>query len=214
MDMWITGRSRIVAAAIAVLTGTALLVQFAVNVADRGGDTAGELVRFYGWFTIWTNTAVAVVAGHVALVGRAKGPAHPAMLAATMVWIAVVGLVYNTLLAGLNHPPTVLRQIIDHVFHVVTPLAWPLWWLLLRPAGALAWQHLWAVLPLPLAYCGFSLWIGSQTGRYAYFFIDASTLGWAQVAMNIIGFAALFAVLMVLAIVWDRRRAARSLSRG
>lgn len=89
------------AAAIAGLTGAALLVQFALNVFERGGDTAGELVRFYGWFTIWTNTVVAIVAGHVALVGRARGPAHPAMLAATMVWIAVVGLVYNTLLAGL-----------------------------------------------------------------------------------------------------------------
>ena len=101
MDMWITGRSRIVAAAIAVLTGAALLVQFALNVAERGGDTAAELVRFYGWFTIWTNTAVAIVAGHVALVGRARGPAHPAMFAATMVRIAVFDLVYNTLLTIL-----------------------------------------------------------------------------------------------------------------
>ena len=169
MDTWMTGRSRIVAAAVAVLASSALLVQFAINVAERGTGPGDELLRLYGWFTIWSNTAVAIVAAHVALVGRARGAGHPALLAATAVWIVVVGLVYNVLLAGLNHPPTLLRQIIDHVFHVVTPLAWPLWWLVLRPretvGGALSWRHLPAVLPLPLAYCGFSLWLGAQSGR-------------------------------------------------
>ena len=206
MDARMTGKSRMFAAAISVLAGTALLAQFAVNVADRGTAPAGELLRLYGWFTIWSNTAVAIVAGQAALAGRARGLTHPALLAATTVWIVVVALVYNVLLANLNHPPTLLRQIIDHVFHVVTPLAWTLWWLVLRPCAALRWRHLPAVLPLPLAYCAFSLWLGAKTGRYAYFFIDVSRLGWSQVVINIAALAGLFAVLMLLAIVWDRRR--------
>ena len=213
MDEWLTSRSRAAAAAVAVLCGTALVIQYGINVAEHGRSPIAEASRLYGWFTIWSNTALAIIAGHVALVGRSKGPAHPALLAACAAWIAVVGLVYNTLLIGLNHPPTLLRQAIDFVFHQFAPIAWPLWWLLLRPAGRLEWRHIWAVLPLPLAYCLFALLVGGQTGRYPYFFIDVVRFGGAQVAINIIGLASLFLAVMAAAIWWDRR-AVRSLGKG
>lgn len=205
MNAWLTGRSRIFAVGIAVLCGTALLAQFMIGLIEGGRDPAAEVRHLYGWFTIWSNTAVALIAGHVGLIGRAKGPAHPALLAASVAWILVVGVVYNTLLVGLNHPPTLLRQIIDFVFHRFSPVAWPIWWLYLRPAGRLEWWHLWAVLPLPLAYCLFALGMGAQTGRYPYSFIDANLLGWGQMVINIIGLAGLFVATMAVAIWWDRR---------
>lgn len=205
MNEWLTGRSRIIAVAVAMLCGMALLTQYTINLIERGRDPVTEARHLYGWFTIWSNTAVALIAGHIGLIGRARGPAHPALLAASVAWIAVVGLVYNTLLAGLNHPPTLLRQIIDIIFHLFAPIAWPIWWLTLRPAGRLEWRHLWAVLPLPLAYCVFALFVGSQTGRYAYFFIDAGKLGWVQLVINITGLASLFVAAMAVAIWWDRR---------
>lgn len=198
-----------VATAIAVLCGMALLTQFGLNVVEHGRDPIDEVQRLYGWFTIWTNTAVALIAGHVAVTGRARGPAHPALLAASAAWIAVVGIVYNTLLAGLNPPPTLLRSIIDFIFHVAAPIAWPLWWLVLRPQARLHWRHLWAVLPLPLAYCLFSLLVGAHTGSYPYYFIDAGKLGPMQLAINITGLASLFAIAMAVAIWWDRRHASR-----
>lgn len=206
MEAWLTGRSRAAAVAVAMLCGSALLIQFGLDVVERGRDPATAVRHLYGWFTIWSNTAVALIAGHVALIGKARGPAHPALLAASAAWIAVVGIIYNTLLAGLNHPPTLIRQAIDFVFHVFAPIAWPLWWLTLRPAGRLHWRHLWAVLPLPLAYCVFALLVGAQTGRYAYFFIDAGKLGPAQLAINITGLASLFVAIMALIVWWDRRR--------
>jgi len=201
-------RARIAAAGIAMLAGCALLTQFGLNVVERDRDPVRAAAMLFGWFTIWSNTAVALIAVQAGLGGRATGLAHPALLAASTAWIVVVGIIYNTLLAGLNHPPTWLRQAVDVVFHIITPLAWASWWLWLRPAGHLRWRHLAVVLPLPLAYCGFSLWVGGQTGRYAYFFIDAGKLGWGQVMLNMTGLAALFAVLMAMAILWDRRRPA------
>jgi hypothetical protein len=201
-------RARIAAAAIAMLAGSALLTQFGLDVVEHGRDPLRAAGKLFGWFTIWSNTAVAVIAVQAGMGGRAAGLAHPALLAASAAWIIVVGIVYNTLLAGLNHPPTLLRQAVDFVFHIIAPLAWAAWWLWLRPAGQLRWRHLAVVLPVPLAYCGFSLWVGGQTGRYAYFFIDAGKLGWGQVTLNIIGLATLFAALMAVAIYWDRRRPA------
>ncbi|WP_164155723.1 Pr6Pr family membrane protein [Sandarakinorhabdus rubra] len=207
MEEWLQPGPRMAAAVIAVLAGGALLTQFGLDIVERGRDPAGEVAHLAGWFTIWSNTMVALIASHAGLMGRARGPSHPALLAASAAWIVVVGVVYNTLLAHLNHPPTLARQLIDQVFHTVMPLAWPAWWLWGRPAGALRWRHLAAVLPLPLAYCAFSLWVGGQTGRYAYFFIDVARYGWGQVTLNIIGLAAFFVGLMAAAIAWDRRGA-------
>lgn len=199
-------RSRIVAAGIAVLAGSAVLTLYALDVFERGRDPIMAALAMFGWFTIWSNAAVALIAAQAGMGGRASGLAHPGLLCASTVWIVVVGLIYNTLLAGLNHPPTLLRQAIDTVFHIITPAAWAAWWLWLRPAGMLRWAHLGWVLPVPLAYCFVSLWAGGRTGRYAYFFIDVGTLGWGQVAINIAALAGLFTGLMALAIAWDRRR--------
>lgn len=214
MEAWLQPGPRMAAAGIAVLAGGALMLQFGLDIVERGRDPAGEIAHLYGWFTIWSNTMVALIAGHVALLGRARGPGHPALLAASVVWIMVVGVVYNTLLSQFNHPPTLARQLIDLVFHAIVPLAWPLWWLWGRPAGHLHWRHLAVVLPLPLAYCAFSLWVGSQTGRYAYFFIDVGRYGWGQVIVNIAGLAVFFIGLMAAAIAWDRARVTRPAAKG
>ncbi len=188
-----------------MLAGGALFGQIAVDMVEKGRGLFAAFAGLFGYFTIWANGIVAMVAGWCGLIGRARGPGHPALLAASAVFILVVGVVYNTLLAGLNHPPTLLRALIDHVFHIATPLLWPAWWLWLRPRRALDWRYVWAVLPVPLLYCAFSLISGGQTGRYPYFFIDVSLLGWPQVIINSAGFAALFAGLMAAAIAWDRR---------
>lgn len=205
MEDWLEPKARAAAAGIAMLTGGALFGQIALDMIEKGRGPFEAFGGLFGYFTIWSNGIVAMVAGWCGLIGRARGPGHPALLAASTVFILVVGGVYNTLLAGLNHPPTLLRELIDHVFHIAAPILWPLWWLTLRPRRRLGWGHVWAVLPVPLLYCGWSLWRGGVTGKYAYFFIDVSLLGWNQVILNIAGFAALFAVLMAAAIGWDQR---------
>lgn len=193
------------AAGIAMLAGGALCAQILLDMVEKDRDLFTAFFKLFGYFTIWSNGIVAMAAGWCGLIGRRRWAGHPAVLAASAVFILVVGIVYNTLLAGLNPPPTVLRQLIDHVFHIASPILWVLWWLLLRPPQQLQWRHFWAVLPVPLLYCGWSLWRGAVEGRYAYFFIDVSVLGWSRTIINIAGFAALFVVLMLAAIAWDRR---------
>jgi hypothetical protein len=210
MEDWLEPKTRAAAAGIAMLAGGALFSQIALDMIEKGRGPFEAFGALFGFFTIWSNGIVAMVAGWCGLVGRARGPGHPALLAASSVFILVVGAVYNTLLVGLNPPPTPLRALIDHVFHIATPILWPLWWLMLRPRRRLGWGQLWAVLPVPLLYCAWSLWRGGVTGKYAYFFIDVSLLGWAKVGLNIVGFAALFAVLMAAAIAWDRRSRPRT----
>jgi hypothetical protein len=121
-----------------------------------------------------------------------------------VVYIVVVGLIYNLLLAGYN-PQTGLRKVIDLTFHTIIPIAYPLWWLTQVPRGRLGWNALAPALVFPLAYSFVAMGKGAITGKYAYFFIDIGKYGVSQVLLNIAGLALLYAALMAVVIAFDRR---------
>jgi hypothetical protein len=193
--------ARSTAALLAVLAGGALLVQIQLNTSTSPDGPWPALARLYGYFTIWSNTAVALVCAAYALGWRVR----PGILAAVAVYIAVVGLIYNTLLIGLHNPQGV-GLVTDRVFHMATPLLFPAWWWLVRTPGQLVWRDLAISLPLPIIYALFSIVRGASTGKYPYFFLDVGKYGMGQVGINIAGLALLFAGLMALAILADRRR--------
>jgi hypothetical protein len=200
-------RARRMAALIAIVAASAVIAQLGLNLA-RAADEGKALWRvpidFYGYFTIWTNTLVALVTGWFARGGFDKGLlGKPWLLAATLVYIVVVGLVYNVLLASSN-PQTGVRKLIDLVFHIGIPIAYPLWWWAMVPRGRLGWGALAPTLVFPIAYSFFAMGKGAATGKYAYFFIDIGKYGVPQVLANIAGLALLYAALMALVIGFDR----------
>lgn len=201
-----TAPDRASAAAIALIAGSALLVQVGLNMVDRGQSLGEALFNLFGFFTIWSNLAVVLVAARAAA-GRGDDLlARPQLQAAVVAWIIVVGVIYNTLLIGLN-PVSGIRWITDRVFHMATPLAWPAWWLAFRARGALAWRHLPTAMAVPALYCAFTLVKGAYTLKYPYFFLNVAKLGWPQTLINITGLVALFVALMAAIILLDRRAA-------
>lgn len=196
--------ARATAATIALTAGGALVVQIALNMADRGQSLPVALFNLFGFFTIWSNLAVVLVAGRAAIGGGDDVLARPQLQAAVVAWIIIVGVIYNTLLIGYNHVEGI-RWITDRIFHMATPLAWPLWWLAFRARGRLAWRHLPTAMIVPSLYCAFTLVKGQFTGKYPYFFLNADKLGWPQTLINIAGLVALFVALMAAIIALDRR---------
>lgn len=123
--------------------------------------------------------------------------------------LAIVGLVYWTLLAGMHHPEG-LNRLTNQLHHTIVPLATILWWLAFaarpqRMARAIA-----AVTIMPVAYAVFALVNGARSGFYPYFFIDRSTLGWGQIALNMVGLAFLFALCGALLLGLKRWLSARA----
>lgn len=213
-------RARQIAALVALCAGGAVLAQAGLNIAraaEKGQTVLESVLSMYGYFTIWTNTLVALVAGRYAAAGPGQGLFNrPATLAATTVYIIVVGLIYNLLLARYN-PVTGFRLFIDTMLHSVVPIAYTGWWLLLVPRVRLEWRALLTALPFPTAYAVVALVRGAVTGKYAYFFIDIGKYGLPQVLVNIVLLVLFFAGLMALLIALDRRlhgRATPSTSLG
>ncbi len=197
---------RRVAGVIAVVAATALVTQLALNFGKAPLKAIPYWrvpIDFLGYFTIWSNILVALVCWAVTR-GKSGLLTRPGTLAATLVYITVVAVIYNTLLIQLN-PVVGLGKVIDRTLHIVVPVSFVLWWLLLVPRQKLTWQDLAPALVFPSAYSVVALTKGSITGKYAYFFIDIGKYGLPQVLLNLVGLVLFFALLMALVIAFDRR---------
>jgi hypothetical protein len=200
-------RGRLVAGIIAVVAVGTIVLQLGLNLAGapaKGVPFWRVPIDLYGYFTIWSNTLVALVTGWFARGRYGRGLlGRPGTLGSTVVYIVVVGVIYNTLLVQYN-PQTGLRLAIDTMFHTIIPIAYPLWWLMFVPRGRLGWNALAPTVIFPVVYGVFALAKGSITGKYAYFFIDVGKYGLGQVLINIAALGLLYALLMALVIALDR----------
>lgn len=176
-----------------------------------GASLLGGLVSFFSYFTVVTNTLVAVVL--TCAVTRRESAARrwflqPWVSSAIAVSIVVVGLAYNLLLRHLWHPEG-WQFIADELLHDVMPMLFLVYWWRCVPKGTLRVRHLPLWLTYPLLYFAYALLRGHSLGAYPYPFIDVATLGYPQVFVNAGGILTGF-VLVALALIgldrWQGRR--------
>lgn len=172
----------------------ALVGQYTVTVALPNVTGAADAIwRMAGYFTVLVNLLLVL---HFAGLAAGRDPRGRAgsVTAGLVLSIAVVGLVYHTLLSGL-WSPTGRAWWADQGLHSVTPVLAILWWLVFAPKSGLGLGDLARWLILPLAYCLYAVARGAATGFWAYPFLDPTQHGTAGVALNIVAMVAVFAVL-------------------
>ncbi|WP_248739291.1 Pr6Pr family membrane protein [Pseudomonas sp. MWU12-2029] len=177
-----------------------------------GASLLGGLVSFFSYFTVITNTLVAVVLT-CAVTDRdsvaRRWFMQPWVSSGIAVSIAVVGLAYSILLRHLWHPQG-WQFIADELLHDVMPLLFLAYWWVCVPKGTLRLKHLPLWLIYPLVYFAYALLRGHLLGAYAYPFIDVALLGYPQVFVNAGGILAGFVLIALLVIGIDRWQSARS----
>ncbi|AMQ86828.1 MULTISPECIES: Pr6Pr family membrane protein [Pseudomonas] len=171
-----------------------------------GASLLGGLVSFFSYFTVLTNTLVAVVL--TCAVADRESTARrwflqPWVSSGIAVSIAVVGLAYSILLRHLWHPQG-WQFIADELLHDVMPLLFLAYWWLCVPKGSLRLKHLPLWLIYPLVYFAYALLRGHLLGAYAYPFIDVALLGYPQVFVNAGGILLGFVLMALLVIGIDR----------
>ena len=179
------GRALLVLTALLAWAGIVLQCAVAVRAAAGNGHSpAGAVLHAFSYFTVLTNLLVAVVATGLLLWPRRQHRlGSPALLAATGVYIIVVGITYALLLRRLWAPQG-LHWVADTLLHDVTPVLYVLWWLLYAPKRALAWSLPLKWLAYPALYALFLVILGAATGRYLYPFADVARFGSAAVVRN------------------------------
>lgn len=215
---------RLAASVLAVAAIVAQLVrtlEIALSSETAWGSHLPTVVaNFFSFFTILSNVLAAVVlaiGGIWALTNRKTTSAEPRLLAVLLVcastYMIVTGVVYNTLLRGIELPQgsTVLWS--NEVLHVVVPLIMLVDLLFAPRRRALGWSAVGITAIFPIVWVAYTLIranlvIAPATGKhwwYPYPFLDPHLNGgYGGVALWVLLIAAII-IATAAFVVWVGR---------
>jgi hypothetical protein len=193
----------------ACLGWAGLAIQLYLVLIGRWADNAsliGGLVRFFSFFTVWSNTLVAVAL--TCALSQRMSAAHrffrnPAVCAGITASIVLVAVAYNLLLRHLWHPQG-WQWVADELLHDVMPVTFVLYWALFVSKGTLRLVHVLLWMLYPVVYFSYVLLRGSSIGDYMYPFINVGNIGYVQAFTNAGGILIGFIVIALVVFGLDR----------
>lgn len=201
-------------AATAVVAAVALAIQIGLVISGASvlvttspvPDTATRLLRFFSYFTVQSNILVAITA--LSLVRRPSrdGRVWRVVRLDALVGITVTGVVHWFLLRPLLNLHG-WSYATDKLLHVVVPLMAVVGWVMFGPRSRLTPSVLLPALIWPVAYLGYTLAMGADSGWYPYPFLDVGRHGYPRVLANGAVIAVLFVATAALSLAADRRLA-------
>jgi hypothetical protein len=200
---------RIYAAVGALLGWFALVLQlYLMLVHSPAPERLGAVITYFSFFTILTNILTASVFTAVAFQpkdGMGKWLCRPSVQAATAVYIAIVGMVYQLLLRQLWNPQGA-QWVADVLLHSIVPVGYVVYWLLFAPRAGLSWKDSVTWLVYPGVYLVYTLARGAVSGLYPYPFVDVNVLGYGGVLARAGGFLLVFLGMGLLVVAVGRWR--------
>ena len=195
----------------ALLGWFAIASQFAISVSIRTISFTEFLFRFIGYFTITTNTLVALGFTFFFLRSDSKFSrflTRPASVFSIAIFIAIAGLIYNFVLRSLWKPQG-FQLLIDELLHTVQPLLFFLFWVLFIPKDGLKWGDIFKWILYPVIYIIYVIIFGAVTQFYPYPFADVGKLGYPRALVNAAGVLAAFILFALLLLAVVKRRPAK-----
>jgi hypothetical protein len=197
---------RFVVAVVRIAMGILILVAVTATFLDTASRATINPFNFFGYFTLQSNILAAVIFIIVGVLGLrvAKVPHWLDVVRGMWVaYMALVGVVYNTVLVGTPGGGGVALEWANHVLHIVFPIYAVLDWFLIADRGGLRWRHLWWVIVDPLLWVIVVLIRGATDGWVPYPFLDP-TIGYGAIAAAVVLLTA--TVILFGTIVWALSR--------
>lgn len=188
-----------VLAAVATELGRALL-----DGPGAAGTMAERLTRLFSFFTIDSNLLVGVTSAMLLARPHRGGRVFSVLRLVGLLCIAVTGVVYHTVLTGLQEL-TPSGAFANLLLHTTVPVGAILAWLLVGPRPRVTWVTVaWAVAP-PLGWIAYTFARGAVVGWYPYPFLDVTRIGYARALANTLVVAVVFLALAAAARWLDQR---------
>ncbi|GIZ07683.1 Pr6Pr family membrane protein [Flavobacterium sp. UMI-01] len=170
----------------AVLVWFAVLAQYYLMLENRATGIGEMTVRFFSYFTILTNSFAASY--FTFFLSKSKNGFmtllnQPGTLTAIVMYITIVGLVYQFVLRQQWHPQG-LQMVVDELLHTVNPLVVVLYWYWHENKSAVRYRQILNWLLYPVVYLVYILVRGNYSGFYPYPFVDVNNLGLTKVGIN------------------------------
>jgi len=163
-----------------------------------------RVIRFASYLTIWSNVLVLATAALLALNPTRDGQVWRALRLNAVVICFGGGIVHFFFLRPLLDLDGA-DLLADKLLHVVVPLVAVIGWLAFGPRGQATRADLLPFLVLPVVWLVYTLVRGEFVDWYPYPFIDVNEHGYAVVAANCVGVAAVMFGLALGAVWLDRR---------
>lgn len=191
---------------IALAAWFAVIAQFVLMLNNRTAGIGETVLRFFSYFTILTNSLVALYYTLRSVRGAAGGWGKAGLHTAVALYIAVVGGVYQV---ALRHvwQPTGLQWVVDELLHTLIPLLVLLHWWAFAAHDKARWGWVPGFLVYPAVYLCWVLLRGEVSGFYPYPFIHVSDLGWPATLRNALILVMVFCGMAMLFIGLQRWRA-------
>ena len=188
---------------------TTAIVAMTYQFASLNTQPGYAKANFFSFFTIQSNIlAVAALFALVLVPAARRTPLFDGVRVAAVLYIAITGLVFALLLAGLQEELQTTIPWVDFVVHKLVPAVIVIDWLVDPPRHRLPLAVAFAWLAYPLAWFAYTLVRGARVDWYPYPFVDVGAHGYGRVLAN----GAVMAVGMALgalALAWlGNRRAA------
>jgi FAR-17a/AIG1-like protein len=189
-----------IVAALRTVAALAGLVAIVATFLDTASRSAINPFNFFGFFTTQSNiftVFILLLAAFAGFAGRTLSPRWQLVRASVTTFIVIVGLVYNTLLAGLEGGISLAWA--NWVLHVALPIYVLLDWLLFADRAPQPWKRIGIVLTYPFVWIVVVLIRGATDGWVPYPFLNPA-LGYGVVALYCL--VILVAIVVVAAGVW------------
>ena len=164
----------------------AVITQYVLMLNVSLETTSETTIRFFSYFTILSNTLVAVYFTVMWL----KKPSllllrlqKPGVLTTVTLYISIVGLVYQLVLRSI-WSPTGMQKLVDELLHSVMPLFVIVFWYLYENHKTTSWKSFPKWLIFPSLYLVYILIRGHFSNYYPYPFMDVTQLGFNKVLLN------------------------------
>lgn len=187
-----------------IIVWFSVISQFYLMVINRQADIIETVIRFFSFFTILTNTLVAVYFSTKAfkLKEFPFSIFHKAgALTAITTFILIVGLVYQIALRGIWQP-TGFQYLVDELLHSIVPLWVFIYWWFNVSKFDLKLKSVFNWILYPICYLLFVLIRGHLSDFYPYPFLNISNIGYLNAFQNIgliiLLFLSILAILVFL----------------
>ncbi|MBT2338867.1 MULTISPECIES: Pr6Pr family membrane protein [Pseudomonas] len=173
---------------------------------ELSASLLGGLVNCFSFFTVLTNTLVAVVLTWEQTPRPSAARRwflRPGVSSGVAASIALVSLAYNLLLRHLWQPSG-WQFVADELLHDVVPLLYIIYWWRWVPKGTLRLGHIGLWVIYPVVYFAYVLLRGNLLAAYPYPFIDVADLGYPQVFINAAGILLGFVAIALAVVGLDR----------
>jgi hypothetical protein len=180
---------RIFAAVLMLIVWFALIVQVIIAMPvfmQQGFSTFGALIQTFCFFTMTTNTLVAIYLAVVVVAPRSRDGQfllRADVTASVAKYIIFVSIIHTLLLRAAENPEG-WHWVTNNTLHLVVPVMFVIYWLFFSPRERIPYRATLLCLIYPVTYFIFTLIRGAFLGTYPYPFIDAGKLGYPTVLIT------------------------------